>query len=74
MLAHWMGLKFGQLFIGHSVSLCSIFVPAFFFIWDTSVLKVLGVCLLPYPSFEGPFWFQVVAYSGYILPLIGHLG
>lgn len=29
MLVHGIGLKLGQLLVGHSLCLCSIFVPAF---------------------------------------------
>ena len=59
-----MGLKLSWLLVGHSLSLCSIFVPMLLVDKTKLGSKVLwmGWCL--YRSTEGPDWLQEVASSG----------
>jgi hypothetical protein len=45
-----MGLNLGQSLVGHSHSLCSIFVPEHLVGKSHFVLKVFGVGFYPYPS------------------------
>ena len=54
VLAFEMGLKLDQLLVGHSFSLCSIFVPAFLVDRTNFGLKVLWVGCCPYLSTGSP--------------------
>jgi hypothetical protein len=64
-----MGLKLGQSLIGHSVSLCSIFVHEL--IGRTNFgSKVLWVDCCSYASTGRSAWLQEVSTSGSYLPLL----
>jgi hypothetical protein len=61
-----MGLKLGQLLVGHSLSLCSIPVSAFLVDRINFGLKVLWVGWYIYSSIGVPAWLQEMASSGSI--------
>ena len=77
MLAHGMGIKLGQLLVGHSLSLCSIFVPAFLldranfwskviFLWNLKVVAVLIPLPWVLPGYRG--WPLQIPYLQYYAP------
>ena len=58
-----MSVKLGLLLVGHSLSLCSIFVSAFLVDRTNFGLKVLWLCWCLYSSTWGSAWLQWVASS-----------
>ena len=70
VFAHGMGLKLSWLLVGHSLSLCSIFVPVLLVDKTKLGSKVLwmGWCLCP--STVGLDWLQKVTSSDSVQPLL----
>ena len=58
MLVHGMGFKLSWLLVGRSLSLCSIFVPAFLLDSINFVLKLLWVGWCSYLFTGSPAWLQ----------------
>ena len=71
---HGMSLKLGQSLVGHSLSLCSIFVSACL-VGRAHILgsKVLWVFWCPYPSTGSPALLQEVVTPGSISPIARRL-
>ena len=56
VLAHEMALKLDQSVVGHSISLCYIFVSVLLVGRINFGLKVIWVGWCPYPSTGSPAW------------------
>lgn len=68
-LSHVMVLKLGHSLIGHSLNLCSIFIPAYLVGSTNFGLKVLWLGWFPYPIIGSLSWLEEVAISGSISPV-----
>ena len=71
VLDHGMGFKLGLLLVGHSFSLCSLFVPEFLVDLTNLDINVSGWCLYPFTG--GPAWLQEVGSFGFMSQMLGIL-
>ena len=70
MLVHRVSFKLGCLLVGHSFSLCSIFVPVLLLDRTNFGSEVLWVGWCPYCSTGGPAWLKEVISSGSVFLLL----
>ena len=68
-----MGFKLGRSLVGHSFSLCFIFVHAFLIVRTHFGSKIVWMSWCPYSTTEGPAWLQGMVSSGPMSPLLGAL-
>ena len=66
-----MGLNLGQSLVGHSLSLCSLFVTIHIVVRVQFGAKVFWVVCCPYPSSGSFAWLQEAGSSGFTFPTIG---